>query len=162
MNGYSAPVRDMRFVITELMDFAALKALPGFEEVSEDMVDAILAEAQRFSGQELAPLNVIGDREGAVWEDGEVRVPQGFIDAYRKFVEGGWNGVSSDPAFGGMGLPQLLAAATQEMWQSANMAWALCPLLTAGAVQALTLHGSEEQKALYLPKLVCPASGLVP
>jgi len=154
VNGYSAPVRDMRFVITELMDFAALKALPGFEEVSEDMVDAILAEAQRFSGQELAPLNVIGDREGAVWEDGEVRVPQGFIDAYRKFVEGGWNGVSSDPAFGGMGLPQLLAAATQEMWQSANMAWALCPLLTAGAVQALTLHGSEEQKALYLPKLV--------
>src|SRR5690606_17358242 len=87
-------------------------------------------------------------------EDGEVYVPQGFIDAYRQFVEGGWNGVSSDPEYGGMGLPQLLAAATQEMWQSANMAWALCPLLTAGAVQALTLHGSEEQKALYLPKLV--------
>lgn len=154
MTGYSAPTRDMRFVITELSDFAALTALPGFEEVGVDVVDAILAEAQRFSGQELAPLNSIGDTEGAVWDDGEVRVPQGFIDAYRQFVAGGWNGVSSDPEFGGMGLPELLAAATQEMWQSANMAWALCPLLTAGAVQALTLHGSEQQKALYLPKLV--------
>ncbi|HEX5514917.1 MAG TPA: acyl-CoA dehydrogenase [Gammaproteobacteria bacterium] len=154
MTGYSAPTRDMRFVITELSDFAALTTLPGFEEVGVDVVDAILAEAQRFSGQELAPLNSIGDSEGAVWDDGEVRVPQGFIDAYRQFVEGGWNGVSSDPEFGGMGLPELLAAATQEMWQSANMAWALCPLLTAGAVQALTLHGSEQQKALYLPKLV--------
>ena len=154
MTGYTAPTRDMRFVITELMDFAALSGLPGFEEVSADVVDAILAEAQRFSGQELAPLNVVGDTQGARWEDGEVYVPQGFIDAYRQFVEGGWNGVSSDPEYGGMGLPELLAAATQEMWQSANMAWALCPLLTAGAVQALTLHGSDEQKQTYLAKLV--------
>src|SRR5690606_29911192 len=104
----------MRFVITELMDFAALTGLPGFEEVSADVVDAILAEAQRFSGQELAPLNVVGDTRGARWEDGEVYVPQGFIDAYRQFVEGGWNGVSSDPEYGGMGLPELLAAATRK------------------------------------------------
>jgi alkylation response protein AidB-like acyl-CoA dehydrogenase len=154
MTAYSAPTRDMRFVITELLAFDELTRLPGFEEVSADVVDAILGEAQRFSAQELAPLNRIGDTEGAVWQDGEVRVPQGFIDAYRQFVGGGWNGVSSDPEYGGMGLPELLAAATQEMWQSANMAWALCPLLTAGAVQALTLHGSDEQKAVYLAKLV--------
>src|SRR5690625_2339870 len=144
----------MRFVITELVDFNALTELPGFGDISVDDVDAILTEAQRFSSQVLAPLNVPGDTEGARWNDGEVEVPAGFSDAYRQFVEGGWNGVASDPEFGGMGLPAVLAAATQEMWQAANMAWALCPLLTAGAVQALTLHGSDEQRAHYLPKLV--------
>jgi acyl-CoA dehydrogenase len=154
VTAYSAPTRDMRFVITELADFNALIQLPGYEDVSADMVDAILTEAQRFSGEVLAPLNVPGDTEGARWNEGEVEVPAGFSAAYGQFVEGGWNGVSSDPEFGGMGLPELLSAATQEMWQAANMAWALCPLLTAGAVQALALHGSDEQKDAYLAKLI--------
>src|SRR5690625_1748018 len=144
----------MRFVITELVDFNALTELPGFGDISVDDVDAILTEAQRFSSQVLAPLNVPGDTAGARGNDGDVDVPAGFGGAYAQFVEGGWNGVSSDAEFGGMGLPELMAAATQEMWQAANMSWALCPLLTAGAVQALALHGSDEQKSTYLAKLV--------
>jgi len=154
VTAYQAPTRDMRFVITELLDFAGLAALPGFEEVSPDMVDAILTEAGKFSAQELAPLNRVGDTQPAVWKDGEVTVSPGFAQAYQRFVEGGWNGVAADPAFGGMGLPQLLGSATQEMWQSANMAWGLCPMLTAGAIEALAQHGSDEQKATYLHKLV--------
>jgi len=154
VTAYTAPTRDMRFVITELLDFASLTALPGFEELGPDVVESILTEAGKFSAQELAPLNRVGDTQPARWQDGEVTVSPGFAEAYHRFVEGGWNGVVADPAYGGMGLPQLLGSATQEMWQSANMAWGLCPMLTAGAIEALSQHGSEEQKATYLHKLV--------
>jgi alkylation response protein AidB-like acyl-CoA dehydrogenase len=151
---YSAPTRDMRFVMTELLDLPALAALPGFAEVNAELVDSILEEAGRFAGNTLAPLNRRGDTEGARWRDGSVTLPAGFAEAYGQFVAGGWNGISAEPEFGGMGLPQLIATAAQEMWQSANMAWALCPMLTAGAIEAISRHGSGNQQQRYLHKLV--------
>ncbi len=155
MTPYNAPTRDMRFVIKELLQLDEIAKLPGLEDASGDVVDAILEEAARFSGEVLAPLNTVGDTDGAKLEEGAVvRSSPGFADAYRQFIEGGWNGVAADQEYGGMGLPELVATATQEMWQSSNMAFALCPLLTAGAVEALNNHGSAEQKAMYLGNMV--------
>src|SRR5690625_2582685 len=155
MTQYTAPTRDMRFVINELLRLDEVTALPGFEEATPDLVDSILEEAARFSGEVLAPLNPAGDAQGArLDEQHNVHSSPGFAAAYRQFVEGGWNGVAASPEEGGMGLPELVATAAQEMWQAANMAFALCPLLTAGAIEALSRHGSPEQKRLYLEKMV--------
>ena len=154
MTDYSAPTRDMSFVIRELLDFDSIAALPGFEEVDGDVVEAILEEAGKFSGEVLGPLNRSGDLEGAVWENKSVRAAKGFAEAYQQFVEGGWNGVAASPEYGGMGLPEVVATATQEMWQASNMSYSLCPMLTQGAVEALSHHGSEELKAIYLEKMV--------
>ncbi|MGD8430637.1 MAG: acyl-CoA dehydrogenase [Ectothiorhodospiraceae bacterium] len=154
MNEYTAPTRDMGFLIREVLDLEAIAALPGFEEASPDVVTAVLDEAGRFAGGVLAPINPVGDSQGAVLQEGRVRVPEGFASAYREFVDGGWNGVSASPEYGGMGLPELVATATQEMWQSACFAFALCPMLTAGAIEAVSRHGSPEQKARYLEKMV--------
>jgi acyl-CoA dehydrogenase len=118
------------------------------------LVDAILDEAARFAADVLAPLNQPGDQQGARWQDGVVATPGGFRDAYEKFVAGGWNALACDPAQGGQGLPTVIAAAVDEMWHASNMAFALCPLLTRGAIEALSLCGTEAQKALYLPKMV--------
>src|SRR5690554_3479541 len=138
MTDYSAPTRDMSFVIRELLDFDSIAALPGFEEVDGDVVEAILEEAGKFSGEVLGPLNRSGDLEGAVWENKSVRAAKGFAEAYQQFVEGGWNGVAASPEYGGMGLPEVVATATQEMWQASNMSYSLCPMLTQGAVEALS------------------------
>jgi 3-(methylsulfanyl)propanoyl-CoA dehydrogenase len=151
---YLAPTRDMRFVIEELAGLDDLAALPGYEEVTPDLVEAVLEEAAKLAGELLAPLNKPGDEQGARLKEDGVIAADGFADAYRRFVEGGWNGISGDPAYGGQGLPQVVLAATMEMWNSANMSFALCPLLTAGATAALSQHGSNELKALYLPKMV--------
>jgi len=154
MTDYHAPTRDMRFVLEELLDLESIAGLPGFEEADADVVQAILEEAARLSGEVLAPLNRPGDEQGAQWREDGVRSPEGFADAYRQFVEGGWNGVAGDPEFGGMGLPESVATATQEMWQSANMSFALCPMLTAGAIEMLASHGTPDMKERYLAKLV--------
>ncbi|MBA1148311.1 acyl-CoA dehydrogenase [Ectothiorhodospiraceae bacterium WFHF3C12] len=154
MTDYHAPTRDMRFVLEELLDLETIAALPGFEETDVDVVNAILEEAAKLSGEVLAPLNRSGDEQGAQWTPDGVRAPEGFGAAYQQFVEGGWNGVAADTEFGGMGLPECVATATQEMWQSANMSFALCPMLTAGAIEALSQHGSAEQKGTYLEKMV--------
>ena len=151
---YSAPTRDMRFVINELHRLERLNALPGLEDANPELAEAILEEAARFSGEVLAPLNRVGDTQGARLVGDQVEVSPGFGEAYRQFVEAGWNGAGSTPEFGGMGLPELVATATHEMWNSANMAWALCPMLTAGAIEAISHHGSDAQKATYLPQLV--------
>jgi alkylation response protein AidB-like acyl-CoA dehydrogenase len=154
MSIYLAPLRDMRFVMTELAGLGELSSLPGFEDVSPELAEAVLDEAAKLATEVLAPLNRSGDEQGAqLLKDGVVAA-DGFAKAYRQFAEGGWSGLSGDPEFGGQGLPELLHAATVEMWNSSNMAFALCPLLTAGATEALRQHGSEELKGHYLPKLI--------
>ena len=154
MNNYSAPTHDMRFVLNELAGLPAVNQLPGLEDATEDTVSAVLEEASKFAGTVLAPLNRSGDIAGAGFEDDRVIPPQGFNDAYQAFVDGGWASLPFEPEFGGQGLPELVAAATNEIWQSANMGFALCPMLTEGCAVALGIHGSHDLKAIFLPKLV--------
>ena len=154
MTTYLAPVRDMRFVMNELAGLSTLQSLPGFEEATPELVDAVLEEAAKLAAEVLAPLNKPGDAQGARLGKEGVIAADGFANAYRLFVEGGWNGLGGDPEFGGQGLPSLVLAATVEMWNAANMSFALCPLLTIGAMEAIKAYGSAEQKARYLPKLV--------
>jgi alkylation response protein AidB-like acyl-CoA dehydrogenase len=154
MADYVAPLKDMQFVLRELAGIDRVAQLPGCEEATPDVVEAILDEAARFATGVLSPLNVVGDREGAKWHDRAVTMPAGFKEAYAQFVENGWNGLSGNPEHGGQGLPKLVSAAVQEMWKSSNMAFSLCPLLTLGAVEAIELCGSDEQKARYLPNMI--------
>lgn len=151
---YAAPVDDMRFVLDALCDLDGLADLPKYAEVSSDLVQQILSEAGKVAAEILAPLNQTGDRQGAVLENGVVRTAEGFRDAYLACREGGWPGLAQPAEHGGMGLPGSLAMAVQEMWQSANMGFALCPMLTQSAALALDRHGTEQQKRDYLPKLV--------
>ena len=144
----------MRFVLSELAGIDDIAALPGFEDATPDLIDAILAEAGKLASDVLAPLNPLGDREGCVLENGVVRTPEGFAEAYARFIEGGWNGVPFDPQYGGMGLPMLVAGASFEIWQGANMAFAICPTLTQAAVELLTANGSDKLRATYMEKLV--------
>ena len=130
MSEYVAPLKDIRFVMQELADLEQVIALPGCEEASPDVVDAILEEAARFSSEVLSPLNIVGDRNGAKWLDKKVATPPGFKEAYSQFVDNGWNGLGCDPEFGGQGLPKLLSTAVSEMWKGANHAFSLCPMLT--------------------------------
>jgi alkylation response protein AidB-like acyl-CoA dehydrogenase len=143
---YAAPVDEMRFVIDTV---AGLDGL-----VASDLADAILEEAAKFAAAELDPLNQPADRVGSILENGVVRTPPGFREAYRRYVEAGWMGLQCDPEHGGQGLPMSLATAVVEMWNSACMGWALCPLLNFGAIELLQAHGSPEQKRLYLDKMV--------
>ncbi len=154
MAEYSAPLRDMRFVIQELVGLGFLDELPGLDEVGEDLLLSVLNEAGRFGGEVIAPLNRTGDIEGSRLENGVVTVPAGFADAYRLFVEGGWNGIAAPAAHGGQGLPRVLGCAVGEIWEAANMAFSLCPLLTQACIEALVLHGSETQRRVWLPQLV--------
>ncbi|MFL9965861.1 acyl-CoA dehydrogenase C-terminal domain-containing protein [Paraburkholderia sediminicola] len=154
MSTYIAPLRDMRFAMTELADLGALSSLPGLEEATPELADAVLEEAARLAAEVLAPLNRTGDEQGARLTRDGVVAADGFAQAYRQFSAGGWSGLSGDPEFGGQGLPELLHAAAVEMWNSSNMAFALCPLLTAGATEALRQHGSQELKQRYLPQLI--------
>ncbi|MBP6763151.1 MAG: acyl-CoA dehydrogenase family protein, partial [Thauera sp.] len=154
MSNYSAPIRDMQFVMRELAGLDEVAQLPGNEEVSTDLVDAILEEADKFASGVLAPLNWTGDQEGAKWNDGAVTTAPGWKDAYAQFSESGWTAIAGDPNYGGQGLPKLLSTAVMEMWKSANMAFSLCPMLTTGAIEALMLRGTDEQKDMYLPKMI--------
>ena len=151
---YTAPLRDMRFVLTELIGLDRVAALPGYEGIEPDLVDAVLEEAAKFASDVLAPINQSGDQQGARWHDGAVTTPDGFADAYARYVAGGWNALSCDPDYGGQGVPAVISAAVEEMWHAANMAFGLCPLLTRGAIEAMHLCGTPAQKARYLHKLV--------
>ena len=151
---YTAPLTDIRFVLEEAAGFGEVVQLPGYEATSPDLVEAILSEAAKLAENVLAPLNQPADRTGSVLENGVVRTPPGFHEAYARYVEGGWNGLAFDPEFGGQGLPLALATPVAEMWNSACMSFALCPLLNSGAVELLQVHGSAAQKQLYLGKLV--------
>jgi len=154
MPTFHAPIQDMAFVIEHLAGLPEITGLPGFEDATGDLVTAVLAEAGKFAGEVLAPLNPVGDREGVHLKDGKVATPKGFAEAYAQFVEGGWNAVPFEPEWGGQGLPQLVASAVQEIWHAANMSFALTPMLTQGAVEALSVHGSDHLKQTYLPKLI--------
>jgi alkylation response protein AidB-like acyl-CoA dehydrogenase len=144
----------MLFAIEQIVGTAALRGLKGGEALENDTLQPILEEAGKFAAEVLAPLNQSGDRERAVLENGVVRTPTGFRDAYRQFAASGWNGVPFEERWGGQGLPWAVAGAVQELWQSANMGFGLCTLLTQGAVELLTAHGSQAQQQLYLPRLV--------
>ncbi|MHC8494134.1 acyl-CoA dehydrogenase [Thalassospira sp. SM2505] len=155
MSDFTPPVSDFRFLIHHVIGLDTVADLPAFSETSPDLVDAILEEAGKFASSVLAPINRIGDQEGArLLEDGTVRTASGWKEAYAQFCEGGWQGISAPEAEGGMGLPILLGAAVAEMWQASNMAFALCPMLTAGAIEALGAHGSEDQRVLYLSRMI--------
>ena len=151
---YNAPLRDMRFILREIAPLEAVNELPGCGDVTLEVADAILTEAGKFATSVLSPLNPVGDREGAKWNDGEVRTATGWREAYASFVEGGWNGLGSNPEHGGQGAPRLVSALVEEIWNGANVSFTLCPMLTHGAIEALELSGSEAQKAMYLPKLI--------
>ena len=154
MTNYTAPQRDMLFVLNHLAGLEDIAGLPGLEDATPDMAAAILDEAAKFAAGVLAPINASGDRQGCQWDNGTVTPADGFADAYASFCETGWNAMPAAPEFGGQGLPSLVSSAVQEMWKSANMAFALCPMLTLGAVNAIAEHASDEIKATYLPKMV--------
>ncbi len=152
---YTPPLRDMHFVLNELLDLESLLALDRFSHVDVDDVAGLLAEAGRFNAEVIAPLNRVGDEIGSrVDEDGQVTTPPGFADAYAAYCEAGWPGIQFDPDYGGGGLPWLVGLANQELTVSASMAFSLCPMLTQGAIEALTVHGSEEQKDRYLEAMI--------
>jgi len=153
MTAYKAPLRDIRFVLHELLEVETLAALPGLEEATRDLVDAVVEEGARLCENVLFPLNRPGDEEGCSFENGVVRTPQGFKEAYEQFRAGGWIGLASDPDYGGQGLPKALKFVVDEMVCSANLSFSTYPGLSAGAYNAIAAHGSEEQKALFLPKL---------
>ena len=155
MTDYNAPLRDMRFVLNDLVGMDRISALPGYDHVGSDLTDAILEEASRFAGNVLAPLNKSGDSEGSRLENDTVHTAKGFRDAYAQFVAGGWNALGCcDLDYGGQGLPAVLGTAVKEMWNAANMAFSLCPMLTTGAIEALHLVGTDAQKTMYLPNMV--------
>jgi alkylation response protein AidB-like acyl-CoA dehydrogenase len=151
---YRAPIRELRFVLEELLGASALSAYPGLADYSPETAEAILGEAARFAEEVLEPLNQSGDREGARWTPDGVVTPQGFAAAYRQFVEGGWPQLGADPKYGGQLVPQVLGVAVRELWGAANLSFKLCPMLTQGAIEALDLCGSPAQKELFLPKMV--------
>ena len=153
MSTYKAPLKDMQFVLRELAGLEEVAALPGWEEASPDLVEAILSEAGKFAQEVLDPLNRVGDREGAQLRDGKVSAPAGYVDAYRKFIDAGWNALNGDPRHGGQGLPYVVGCAVQEIWNSANMSFCLAPMLTSGVLEAFDHHATPEQQALFMPKL---------
>jgi alkylation response protein AidB-like acyl-CoA dehydrogenase len=151
---YRAPLRELRFVVDELLGAAALAQCPGLAEYSDELAASVLEEAARFAQSVLDPLNKPGDTEGARWTpEGVVSAP-GFRDAYQQFIAGGWPQLGAPPEFGGQLAPQVLAAAVQEIWASANLAFKLCPMLTHGAVHALELAASPSLKKQFLPKMI--------
>lgn len=154
MSDYRAPVEEMRFLIEEIAGLSEIRQLPGCEEASEDVAAAILDEAAKFAGEVLSPLNRIGDKTGCRLEGDVVTTPPGWKEAYRQFCEAGWGGITAPAEFGGQGLPKALGVAVEEMWNAANMAFALGPMLTTGAVDALLTAGTPEIQALYLPKMI--------
>lgn len=151
---YNAPLENMKFVLHDVLGVESLSSLPGYEDATPDLIDSILEEAAKMCEEVLFPLNQSGDKEGCIWENGKVRTPSGFKEAYDAFSQAGWCGATSDPKYGGMGLPATVGMAIQEMICSANMSFGMYPGLSEGAYNALYLHGTDEQKDTYLPKLV--------
>lgn len=151
---YTAPVKDMLFCMKELAGLDAVSQLPGFEDAGLETAQAVLEECAKFNEGVLAPLNFEGDKNPSYWKDGKVFTTPGFKDAFRQFGEGGWQGLQHPGDFGGQGLPKTIGSACIEMLNSANMSFALCPLLTDGAIEALLTAGSPEQQATYLPNMI--------
>ncbi|MYE96588.1 MAG: acyl-CoA dehydrogenase, partial [Acidimicrobiaceae bacterium] len=154
MSDFRVDLDEISFNLRHVADLDGLAELEAFEHVEADVVDQVLAVAARFAEEVIAPLNRVGDTEGARrLDDGSVATPTGFREAYRSYVEAGWGALSIDPEYGGGGFPHLVGLAVEEMFTSACMSWSLCPLLTQGAINMLSAHGTDEQKALYLPRM---------
>ncbi|MGZ8982108.1 MAG: acyl-CoA dehydrogenase family protein, partial [Burkholderiaceae bacterium] len=151
---YVAPIKEMQFVLQELAGLKQIQALPGCEDATDETVAAVLEENARFMAEVVAPLNRTGDVQPARWDNGRVITTPGFKQAFDAFVQAGWQGVQHPSEFGGQGLPKVVAAPCMEMLQSANLSFALCPLLTDGAIEALLTAGTDEQKATYLHRLI--------
>jgi len=151
---YKAPVEEIAFTLKHIAGLSSALESGRLGDLTEDLVDAILSEAGRFATEEVAPLAEIGDRQGARFIDGAVRMPDGWAALYKAWAAGGWNSLTASPDFGGQGLPHMLHVAALEMWNSGSMAFAIGPTLTIGAVEALTAHGSDHLKTTYLPKMV--------
>jgi hypothetical protein len=151
---YRAPLRDLSFALTEVVNIGQVNQGGAFPDFDADLMTAVLEAAGDLATGVLAPLNRIGDKHGAVYANGKVTAAPGFADAYKAFAEGGWNSLAADPAYGGQGLPKALELAVFETIHAANMAFGLCPMLTQGAIEALHAHGSDRQKTLYLPRMI--------
>jgi alkylation response protein AidB-like acyl-CoA dehydrogenase len=151
---YRAPVKEIRFVLDELIGTERLRECPEFADYSPETADAVLGEAARFAEAVLEPLTRSGDREGAQWSAHGVTMPEGYKDAYLQFCENGWPSLRSNPEYGGQGVPAALGTAVEELWASSNLAFKLCPMLTLGAIEAIEHFGTPQQKQLYLPKMV--------
>ena len=151
---YKAPIADISFNLNDMGLLDEVLPLPGFEDVSEDVVEAVLEENARFVEEVVAPLNVVGDREHSIWNDGQVKTPQGFKQAFDIFSAGGWQGLQHDAEHGGQGFPKVVAAATSENLNAANLSFSLCPLLTDGAIEAITQAGSQAQKETFIPPML--------
>ena len=154
MTVYNFPYKDAEFLITELLGFDQMCREAGLEDINSELVSAILDEAGRLGSEIIAPLNPIGDQIGATLGEDGVRETPGFADAYRQFVDSGWPSLNASKAYGGQEMPKVLGAAVAEIWQSSSLAFSLCPLLTSGAIEAITAHGSDELKDTYLPNLL--------
>ena len=154
MPSYSVPLRDMKIVYNELFDPTDISALPGFEDATEDLINPILEEAARLAENELFPLNTTGDLEGCQFDNGHVTTPQGFIDAYKQYAEGGWVGLPCDPKYGGQGIPAAVNVLMEEMACSANVSFATYVGLTRGAYRAVNTFASDDLKNQFLPKMV--------
>ncbi len=152
---YKAPLRDISFVVNEVLESEKLyQTLPGYEEVSQELMDAIIEEGAKFAENVLAPLNQSGDEEGCKWSEDGVTTPTGFVDAYKQYVENGWPALSADPEYGGQGLPDMMGIVLNELSGSANWSWAMYPGLSHGAINTVEAHGDEQQKQIYLTKMV--------
>src|SRR3954468_6477527 len=151
---YQAPVGEIAFTLKLIAGLAGTRPERPFGELGEDLADAILSEAGRFAGAEIAPLCAIGDRQGATLAGAEVTMPDGWKALYARFAEAGWAGLAGPPEFGGQGLPQMLSVAALEMWNGGSPAFGIGPTLTMGAVEAIARHGSDELKGIYLDRLV--------
>jgi alkylation response protein AidB-like acyl-CoA dehydrogenase len=155
MTVYNAPVRDMQFLLHDVLQVSKYSNLPGFADATPDLIDAILEEGAKLTGNVLHPINQSGDQEGCTRHpDGSVSTPKGFKEAYDAFREGGWQGLSFDPEYGGQGLPYILAVVFNEMVSASNMAFGMYPGLARGAADAIYAHGTDEQKQTYLPKMI--------
>ena len=155
MLSYKAPTRDIKFLFEDVFDYYGhYKTLPQFSETTPDLVDAIISECAKFCENELLPLNQSGDTEGCRWDDGTVFTPQGFKDAYQQFVDDGWQSMAHTETYGGQGLPPSVGMAVSEIAGSANWSWSMYPGLTNGAIHTITAHGTEEQRQLFLPRLI--------
>jgi len=153
MPHYIAPIKDMQYVLNDVLDVKN-SSIPGYSDLDADFLSAILEEAGKITSQVLAPLNAVGDQEGCHFENGVIRTPAGFKDAFEQVKEGGWTGIDCDPEFGGQGLPYLVGTAVGEMFASSNMAFGMYQGLTHGAYSAIHAHGTEAQKQTYLPNMV--------
>lgn len=153
MPHYIAPTKDMQYVLNDVLDVKN-SSIPGYADLDADFLSAILEEAGKITSQVLAPLNAVGDQEGCHFENGVIRTPAGFKDAFEHVKEGGWTGIDCDPEFGGQGLPYLVGTAVGEMFASSNMAFGMYQGLTHGAYSAIHAHGTEAQKQTYLPNMV--------